>query len=133
VGIFEMVQRLALALAVILSGCGGTQQTAQPFPSVNDDFYAGALPEQMTRRLLRDIDKMDDTEGYGRASNAELMDDLAHYCPKDGSPCRQQTPPALLREAARRGLIKFKPSAQRPGINCITIADGEGGGFTSCN
>jgi hypothetical protein len=72
---------------------------------------------------------------FRRETDSELMDDLATYCPNGEPPCSLAPPDALVREAAQRGLIHFRTAPQqprRPAMECVTIGDGDGGGFTDC-
>jgi hypothetical protein len=91
--------------------------------------------ENEMRRL--EIERLDLEQqlGFRRATDDEIMHELSRYCPTGEPPCSQAPPDALLREAAQRGLIHFRTAPQlprRPAMECVTIGDGDGGGFTDC-
>ena len=87
-------------------------------------------------RLQNERLELEEQQRLRRASDSQIGEDLSRYCPTLEPPCWQAPPNALLEEAARRGIIQYRASAQspqQPGLDCLTIGDGEGGGFTDCH
>jgi hypothetical protein len=59
---------------------------------------------------------------YRQMTDGQLMEVLQHY----------PSSPALVREAARRGLITLAPQPQPPGLDCTTLSLGQGDFATDC-
>jgi hypothetical protein len=71
-----------------------------------------------------------------RANDSQVEEELSRYCPNGAPPCLRTPPDVLLQEAARRGLIEYRAGAEpqrQPGLECLTMGDGEGGGITDCH
>jgi hypothetical protein len=85
-------------------------------------------------RLELERRDLEDQLRYQRASDQQIMGEMARYCPPNGEPpCAAQPPQPLLQEAARRGLIAFAPQPPSgPSADCVTLGDGLGGGITDC-
>lgn len=73
---------------------------------------------------------------YRQMSADQIMGELQQYCPSGEPPCQWTPPGELLKEAAARGLIVFKPAPPQspdwPGMTCITTPDYLGGSITDC-
>jgi len=92
---------------------------------------------QQNEMMRLEIERLDLEQQlrFRRATDSQVEQELARYCPNGEPPCWQTPPSALLQEATRRGLIEYKsaaPPPRQPGLECLTMGDGEGGGLTDC-
>jgi hypothetical protein len=132
-----MIRRTALIAA--FAGFGAGLALAQdPQGVVNSLIKRQIETNQLQHRneMLRlelQNDELKEQLKYHHATDSEIEGELALYCRAAEPPCWRSPPPALVDEAARRGLIKLEASKpRRPNFKCITMGDGEGGGITEC-
>jgi hypothetical protein len=127
---------MIVAFAIVLTGCAAQPQTQD---SVDPQAYLDSLlrrtgdadGRQAEERRQNDATRL----RYQRASNEDLIAEYTRYCPVFGQPCVRSAPDLLVAEAERRGLIGPVPIQQQPrqpGIACVAMPDGMGGGIATC-
>lgn len=136
---------IILAVALLLAACANNPQVqGQEEPSASGptvqtnnpthDLQQLSTTGQPTATMRSEGEGRDleDRPRYQQMSNNAVADELDRYCPYLAPPCHPAPPDSLVREAARRGLIKFKSPPTQPTTECIVVSDGSGGGAADC-
>jgi hypothetical protein len=121
----------AITGAVLLALYAGlaSAQTYDP-QTVLDSLIQRQLQDQ-ARRDWEAQQAQQRAAFYASLSDQQLMQQTDQFCPIGGPVCSQQLPTELAQEGIRRRLIPTAPLP--PGMDCVTMGDGEGGGITECD
>lgn len=119
---------IAAVVLALIASAAHAQQPIDPQAALD-----ALIRQQLEKNARAEAERRQEEalrQRYASLSIYELQAELDRYCP-NGPPCLYSPPDALLHEAAKRGLIRFR-SAPGSGNDCVFLGDGLGGGIGDC-
>jgi hypothetical protein len=116
-------------MTTLLAACAVQTQPDYTSPQ---SVLNSLIRQQTERQVAEDANKQRQAalrQSYRSLSNEQLVSEFDRYCPSVSPLCDK-----LTQEAVDRGLMTPTPRKPlAPGVDCVSLGDGEGGAITDCD